>query len=334
MKRILTGIRPTGRLHIGHYFGMLRQIAELQSEFDTFVMIADMQALTDNFHQPQKVRQSVLEVAYDMVASGIDPQKSTLLIQSLIPEIAELTLYFGNLVSLSRLQQNPTVKSELAQKRALFGRSVTWGFLGYPISQAADITIFDADLVPVGDDQLPQLEQTREIVRKFNQIYGETLKEPEARVIETARVCGLDGNAKMGKSLGNALFLSDDAGTVERKIGRALTDPLKAYLGDPGRPEVCTVYSYHALFNQARLEMVAAQCRSGERGCVACKRELAVQTNAFLQPIRQRRAELEARPGEMREILLEGSRRARGVAQATLARVKERMHLNYLEGTA
>lgn len=331
-KTILTGIRPSGRLHIGHYFGMLQQTAELQKEFDTFVMIADVQALTDNFHRPQKVRESVLEVAYDSIASGIDPQKSTLFIQSLIPEIAELTVYFGNLVTISRLQQNPTVKTEVAQKRDLFGQSATWGFLGYPISQAADITIFDADLVPVGDDQLPQVEQTREIVRKFNQIYGQTLKEPQARVIERARIRGLDGNIKMSKSLNNALFLSDEAEMVAQKISNALTDPLKLRLRDAGRPEVCTVFEYHNLFNRASRETVAAECRTGTRGCVACKGELSAQANAFLEPVRQRRAELQANRKEVLELLLEGTRKARAVAKATLKRVKAMMYLDYSGG--
>jgi tryptophanyl-tRNA synthetase len=333
-RRILTGIRPTGPLHIGHYFGMLRQTAELQGEYDTFVMIADVQALTDNFHQPGKVRDSVLEVAFDAIASGIDPQRSTLFIQSLIPEIAELTVFYGNLVTVSRLQQNPTVKTEVAQKRQLFGASVTWGFLGYPISQAADITAFDADLVPVGEDQLPQIEQTREIVRKFNQTYGETLKEPQAKVLETTRVRGLDGAEKMGKSLGNALFLSDSPQTVGAKVRGALTDPQKPRLKDPGRPEVCTVFGYHRLFNPEGLETVATECRGGARGCVACKSELGAAVDAFLGPIRERRAELEAGRGEVLELLLTGTRRARAVAAQTLGRVKAALHLDYLGGAA
>jgi tryptophanyl-tRNA synthetase len=328
-KRILTGIRPTGRLHLGHYFGMLQQTAALQHEYDTFVMIADVQALTDNFHQPEKVRENVLEVAYDAMVSGIDPEHSTLFIQSLIPGIAELTVFFGNLVTISRLQQNPTVKNEVAQKRELFGQSVTWGFLGYPISQAADIAVFDADLVPVGDDQLPQIEQTREIVRKFNQIYGPTLKEPRARVIEAARIRGLDGNAKMSKSLGNAIFLSDEAEMVGNKIRTALTDPGKPRLHDPGRPEVCTVFEYHGLVSAGQLEVIAGECRSGTRGCVACKRELAESTNLFLAPMQERRRELEAQREKVVELVLEGTAKARAVAKATLERVKEQMHLDY-----
>jgi tryptophanyl-tRNA synthetase len=325
--RILTGIRPTGALHIGHYLGMLEQTVALQDDFEIFLMIADVQALTDHFHEPQRVRQSVLEVALGALSCGIDPAKTTLFIQSLIPEIAELTVFYGNLVTVARLGQNPTVKAEIAQKQALFGKSVTYGFLGYPLSQAADITAFDAALVPVGEDQLPMLEQTREIVRKFNRLYGETLVQPEARVVDAARVRGLDGGAKMGKSLGNAVWLTDSSATVSRKIMSAVTDPLKLRLHDVGRPEVCTVYAYHELFNAANVETVAAECRAGTRGCVGCKRELSAHLDAFLEPIRMRRSTLEA-AGTMR-VLLDGTQRARAVAYSTLARVKRAMMLDY-----
>jgi tryptophanyl-tRNA synthetase len=327
--RILTGVRPTGSLHVGHFFGMLEQTVALQSEFDVFLMIADVQALTDNFHQPQKVRENVLEVALGLFSSGIHPTQSTVFIQSLVPEIAELTVFYSNLVTVSRLQQNPTVKTEIAQKRALFGESVTYGFLGYPVSQAADITVFDAAIVPVGEDQLPMLEQTREIVRKFNRLYGETLLEPEARIVESARVRGLDGDSKMGKSLGNALYLNDSSDEVMQKVMSAVTDPLKLRLHDVGRPEVCTVFAYHELFNAAKLEMVAAECRGGTRGCVSCKRELALHANEFLEPIRAKRDGLE--PSKVMALLLEGTAKARMVARATLARVKRVMKLDYGE---
>jgi tryptophanyl-tRNA synthetase len=324
--RILTGIRPTGSLHVGHFFGMLEQTAKLQSEFDVFLMIADVQALTDHFHQPESVRENVLEIALGLFSGGIDPTQSTVFIQSLVPEIAELTVFYSNLVTVSRLQQNPTVK---AQKRGLFGESVTYGFLGYPVSQAADITAFNAAIVPVGEDQLPMLEQTREIVRKFNRLYGETLVEPEARVVDSARVRGLDGDSKMGKSLGNALYLNDSSDEVIRKVMSTVTDGLKLRLHDVGRPEVCTVYAYHELFNTAKLEMVAAECRAGTRGCVACKRELALHVNEFLEPIRMKRGGLE--PSKVMALLLEGTAKARGVARATLARVKRAMKLDYGE---
>ena len=328
MKRILTGIRPTGKLHIGHYFGMLEQTVSLQHESDTFLMIADVQALNDHFLQPKTVRSNVLEVAFDSLSSGVDPNKTTIFIQSLIPEIAELTVFYSNLVTISRLQQNPTVKTEIAQKQNLFGHSVTYGFLGYPISQAADITAFQANLVPVGEDQLPQVEQTREIVRKFNSIYGETLVVPEARVIKNARVRGLDGDAKMGKSLGNAVFLSDDANAVSSKVMNALTDATKIRLNDVGNPEVCTVFEYHKMFS-SHLETISSECRAGTRGCVACKRELISSVHYFLEPFRARRAELELRPNDVLEILFEGTKKARAVARETLVLVKERMHLDY-----
>jgi tryptophanyl-tRNA synthetase len=331
MKRILTGIRPTGKLHIGHYFGMLEQTVRLQDEFDTFVMIADVQALTDNFERPKLVRENVLEVALDAISSGIDPNKSTLFIQSLIPEIAELTVYYSNLVTISRLQQNPTVKTEIAQKRELFKHSVTYGFLGYPISQAADITAFQANVVPVGEDQIPQLEQTREIVRKFNSIYGEALVMPKARVMPNTRVKGLDGDAKMGKSLGNAIFLSDTVANVSSKVSSAITDPAKVGLHDVGNPDICTVFEYHQFFSD-NLEMIAAECRAGFRGCVACKRELAVNVNAKLEPIRERRATLET--NEILEILFEGTKKARNVARETLDLVKQHMHLDHFAKVA
>ncbi len=331
MKRILTGIRPTGKLHIGHYFGMLEQTVFLQHDFDTFFMIADVQALTDNFEQPLKVRTHVLEVALDVISSGIDPNKSTIFIQSLIPEIAELTVFYSNLVTISRLQQNPTVKTEIAQKRELFKHSVTYGFLGYPISQAADITAFQAHVVPVGEDQIPQLEQTREIVRKFNSIYGEALVLPEARVIPNMRVKGLDGDAKMGKSLGNAIFLSDTAESISSKVSSAITDPAKIRLRDVGNPNICTVFEYHNLFSE-NLELIASECRAGTRGCVACKRELAQSVNAKLEPIREKRATLE--PNDVLEILFEGTKKARNVASETLDVVKQHMHLDYFAKVA
>ncbi len=277
--RILTGDRPSGQLHIGHYFGSLTERALLQDTHDTFVLIADVQALTDNFEHPERVRRSVLEVALDNLAVSIDPEKATLVIQSLIPEIAELTVFYANLVSLARLRQNPTVKTEIQQKRDLFKHSVSYGFLGYPISQAADITAFAADLVPVGDDQLPQLEQTREIVRKFNAIYGPTLKEPQAKLGRFPRVKGLDGGGKMSKSLGNAIYLADSPETTAAKAARAVTDPAKVRLRDPGHPEVCTVFSYHQMFSPGALETIAQECRSGARGCVFCKRQLAANIN-------------------------------------------------------
>lgn len=226
-KRILTGDRPTGRLHIGHYFGSLKTRVEMQNsgEYDQYILIADVQALTDNFNNPDKVRKHVREVMIDYLSVGIDPEKTTIYIQSMIPETAELTVFYSNLVTIARLQRNPTVKTEIAQKKDLFGESVTYGFLGYPVSQAADITTFEGELIPVGEDQEPLIEQCREIVRKFNSIYGEVLIEPKSVLSKAARIKGLDGNDKMGKSLGNAIYLSDTPEEITRKVMGAVTDP-------------------------------------------------------------------------------------------------------------
>jgi tryptophanyl-tRNA synthetase len=330
--RILTGIRPTGALHLGHFFGMLEQTVLLQSDFDVFLMIADVQALTDHFHQPERVRAAVFEVVRDALVCGVDPVQSPIFIQSLIPEIAELTVFLSNLVSVARLESNPTVKAEIALKRDVFGDSVSFGFLGYPVSQAADITVFDAVCVPVGDDQLPMLELTRDVVRKFNRLYGETLFEPEARVVESARIMGLDGASKMGKSLGNAVFLSDSSDVVSSKVMGAVTDPLKIRLKDVGHPEGCTVFSYHQLFHtntSPNIAQIEFECRSGARGCVLCKKELASTVNAFLEPKRVARADYS--DAEILRILLEGTQKARVVARATLARVKQAMKLEYGE---
>ena len=229
-KRVLTGDRPTGKLHIGHYFGSLKTRVEMQDnpEYDPYILIADVQALTDNFNNPEKVRKNVREVAMDYLSVGIDPKKTTIYIQSMIPETAELTVFYSNLVTIARLERNPTVKTEIAQKRDIFGESVTYGFLGYPVSQAADITTFEGELVPVGEDQLPLIEQCREIVRKFNSIYGEgVLKEPKAVLSNSKRIKGLDGNEKMGKSLGNAIYLSDSEEEITKKSHECSNRPSK-----------------------------------------------------------------------------------------------------------
>ncbi|MGN1300070.1 MAG: tryptophan--tRNA ligase, partial [Clostridia bacterium] len=264
-KRILTGDRPTGRLHIGHYFGSLQKRVEMQNSglYDPYILIADVQALTDNFNNPDKVRKNVREVAMDYLSCGIDPEKSTIYIQSMIPEVAELTVFYSNLVTIARLERNPTVKTEIAQKRELFGESVTYGFLGYPVSQAADITCFNGELIPVGEDQLPLIEQCREIVRKFNSIYGDVLIEPEAVLSSAKRIKGLDGNEKMGKSLGNAIYLSDSEEEITRKVMSAVTDPKRIKKDDLGNPEVCMVAYYHNLFSsKEEYENVCKECRA------------------------------------------------------------------------
>ena len=328
-KTILTGDRPTGQLHIGHLFGSLLNRVKFHEEYETYIMIADVQALTDNFNNPQKVRDNVLEVAMDNLAVGIDPQKATIFIQSLIPEIAELTVFYSNLVTISKLQRNPTVKQEIEQKKELFKDSVTFGFLGYPVSQAADITAFDADLVPVGEDQLPMIEQTKDIVRKFNKIYGQTLKEPEALVGGFGRVKGLDGNSKMGKSLNNAIYLADSPEIIENKIRKALTDPDKIKLDDKGNPDVCTVFYYHQMFSGGNLKNIKNECQSGERGCIQCKRELSENIIRFLEPIQKKRKYYQDHPELVDEILKRGTEKAREKSRQVLQRVKKGMKLDY-----
>ena len=333
-KRILTGDRPTGKLHIGHYFGSLKKRVEMQEsgEYDMFILIADVQALTDNFNNPEKVRKNVREVAMDYLACGIDPKKTTIYIQSMIPETAELTVYYSNLVTIARLQRNPTVKTEIAQKKEIFGESVTYGFLGYPVSQAADITTFEGELVPVGEDQEPLIEQCREIVRKFNSIYGEVLKEPKIVLSEEKRIKGLDGNEKMGKSLGNAIYLSDSEEEITKKVMSAITDPNRIKKDDLGNPDICMVAYYHNLFsNKEEVENVCKECRAGARGCVQCKKQLAKNIIEYLRPIREKRAYYESHPEEVDKILEEGTKKAQKVAKETMKKVKEAMKLDYFE---
>ena len=331
-KRILTGDRPTGRLHIGHYFGSLKKRIELQEseEYEPYILIADVQALTDNFNNPEKVRKNVREVAIDYLSVGIDPKKTTIYIQSLIPEVAELTVFYSNLVTIARLERNPTVKTEIAQKREIFGESVTYGFLGYPVSQAADITAFEGKLIPVGEDQLPLIEQCREIVRKFNSIYGEVLTEPEAVLSSGKRIKGLDGNEKMGKSLGNAIYLSDSEEEITKKVMSAITDPNRIKKDDLGNPDICMVAYYHNLFtNKEEYKTVCEECKGGKRGCVACKKQLAQNIIDKLEPIREKRKYYEERPELVNQILIEGTNKAKQIAKETMEEVKEAMKLEY-----
>ena len=331
-KRILTGDRPTGRLHIGHYFGSLKKRVEMQNsgEYDMYILIADVQALTDNFNNPEKVRKNVRELAMDYLSCGIDPEKTTIYIQSMIPETAELTVYYSNLVTISRLQRNPTVKTEIAQKKEIFGESVTYGFLGYPVSQAADITTFEGELVPAGEDQEPLIEQCREIVRKFNSIYGDVLVEPKIVLSEGKRIKGLDGNEKMGKSLGNAIYLSDTEEEITRKVMSAVTDPKRIKKDDLGNPDICMVAYYHKLFSSnEEVNTVCEECRAGKRGCVACKKQLAKNIIKYLEPIREKRKYYEEHPEIVDEILKNGTEKARKTAKETMKKVKKAMRLDY-----
>lgn len=331
-KTILTGIRPTGNLHLGHYFGAVQNWLKLQNDYNFYLEIADVQALTDNFDNPEKVRKNVYELTIDLLSIGIDPNKASIFIQSKIPEIAELTVFYSNLVTMARLYRNPTVKTEIAQKKALFGNdgeSVTYGFVGYPVSQAADITALGGNLVPVGEDQLPLIEQCREIVRKFNSIYGVTLVEPEHLLSPTPRIKGLDGKEKMGKSLGNALYLNDTPEVVSQKIMNAVTDPKKIRKDDPADPEVCMVYYYHKLIENDNIDAVCSECKKGTRGCVACKRELINKIEEFLAPIREKRKYYEEHPEEVQKILDEGTKEASVRAKETMKNVKASMKINY-----
>ena len=333
MKTILTGLRPTGNLHLGHYFGAGVNYLSLQDKYDFYLEIADVQALTDNFSNPEKVRRNVKEITTDLLAIGLDPKKINFFIQSRIPEIAELTVFYSNLVTVARLHRNPTVKSEIAQKKELFGNegeSITYGFLGYPVSQAADITCFDGECIPAGEDQMPLVEQCREIVRKFNSIYGVTLKEPEIILSENKRIKGLDGNDKMGKSLGNAIYLVDDEETIKTKIMNAVTDTNKIKKDDPADPEKCMVYYYHKLVSDDdTVKTVCNECKKGARGCVDCKRELIESMNNFLAPIKERRKIYEENPELVDKILEEGTKKARLKAQEQIKKVKKAMMLDY-----
>ena len=345
-KIILTGDRPTGRLHVGHYVGSLKRRVELQNsgEYDRiFIMIADAQALTDNFENPEKVRKNIIEVALDYLSVGLDPKVSTLFIQSMVPELTELTFYYMNLVTLSRLQRNPTVKSEIQLRN--FEASIPVGFLCYPISQAADITAFKATTVPVGDDQLPMIEQTREIVRKFNTIYAETLVEPEALLPENEacmRLPGTDGKAKMSKSLGNCIYLADDPKEVQKKIMGMYTDPLHVRVEDPGHVEGNSVFTYLDAFcrqehferylpEYTNLDELKAHYMRGGLGDVKIKKFLNKIIQEELEPIRARRKEYEKDIAAVYDILKAGSEAAREVAAQTLSEVKRAMKINYFE---
>lgn len=349
-KIILTGDRPTGKLHIGHYVGSLRRRVELQNSGlynKIFVFEADAQALTDNIDNPEKVRQNVIEVALDYLAAGLDPTKTTLFIQSQIPELCELSFYFMDMVSVSRLQRNPTVKTEI-QMRGFNGESIPVGFFTYPISQAADIAMFKATTVPAGDDQEPMLEQCREIVRRFNNIYGDTLVEPNILLPENAaclRLPGTDGKAKMSKSLGNCIYLSDSADEVNKKVKTMYTDPLHLQVNDPGHLEGNTVFTYLDAFatdeqvaryttDYATLQEMKDHYTRGGLGDMKCKKLLMAVLQEVLEPIRQRRAEYEKDIPSVYEILRKGCEVARAAACETMDEVRRAMKINYFDDRA
>jgi tryptophanyl-tRNA synthetase len=332
IKRILTGDRPTGPLHLGHYVGSLQNRVKLQHEYDTYVLIADVQALTDNFEHPEMLEANIIEVALDYLAVGIDPEKTKIVVQSMVPELAELTIYFMNLVTVATLERNPTVKEEIKQRN--FVKGVPVGFWSYPISQAADITIFKADLVPVGEDQLPMIEQAREIARRFNRLYGKVLIEPRAMLGAMARLPGTDGGAKMSKSLGNCIYLGDSAEAVRKRVMSMYTDPKRIHPTDPGTVEGNPVFTYHDLFNPDKVAVddLKERYRKGTVGDVEVKQKLYDALEAFLRPIRERRGEFAAKPARVREIIMEGTRKGRVVAQSTMDEVRAAMKLDYKLG--
>ena len=346
-KVILTGDRPTGKLHLGHYVGSLRRRVQLQEQGDydkMFVFMADVQALTDNADNPEKIRQSIVNVALDYLAAGLDPEKCTLFIQSQIPELAELTTYLMNLVSVSRVQRNPTVKTEV-KMRGFEGESIPLGFFCYPVSQAADITLFKATTVPAGEDQEPMLEVTRELVRRFNQIYAPVLVEPNIMLPENAtarRLPGTDGKEKMSKSLGNCIYLSDDADTVWQKVRSMYTDPTHINLNDPGHVEGNAVFTYLDVFSRPEhfaqywpeyqnLDELKDHYQRGGLGDMKCKKFLNQILNEFLEPMRQRRHEFEQDIPEIYNILRRGTEKARETAAQTMSEVRQAMQINYFD---
>jgi tryptophanyl-tRNA synthetase len=329
-KVILTGDRPTGPLHLGHYVGSLQSRVTLQHTYKQYVMLADMQAMTDNYDNPAKVHDNVFEVALDYLAVGIDPKLTTIFIQSMIPQIAELTIYYLNLVSVNRLRRNPTVKTEIKQKG--FGENVPAGFLIYPVHQAADITVVKGELVPVGHDQLPMIEQTNEIVRSFNRLYKtDILVEAEAFISVVPRLPGIDGKAKMSKSLGNAIFLSDSADVVAKKVMSMYTDPEHVHVEDPGKIEGNTVFAYLDIFAPDKQEVARMKehYQRGGLGDVKVKRYLADVLNAFLDPIRARRHEYAQDHDYVKKMLLNGTQETLAIAEHTMQQVRQATGIKY-----
>jgi tryptophanyl-tRNA synthetase len=322
-KRILSGMRPTGKLHIGHYVGALENWIKLQNEYDSFHLIADYHVLTTDL-STENIYDNTIEMLIDWLACGLDPEKTPMFRQSAIKEHTELFLIFSMLISKARLERNPTLKEQV---RDLNIENIIYGHLGYPVLQAADILLYKGNAVPVGDDQVPHVEITREIARKFNNQYGKVFPEPEPLLTTFARLPGLDGNAKMSKSLGNTILLSDEPDTVLQKLRKAVTDPQKIRKNDPGRPEICLVFTYHKKFNPADVPQIENDCRSGVLGCVNCKLNCASKINEFLAPIIEKRKNLENNIDNVKEILAEGEIKAKLIAKQTMYEVHQKMKL-------
>lgn len=324
--RLLSGDRTTGKLHLGHLAGSLQNRVQLQDEYDTWLLLADVQALTTHYDRPQGLAESVRQIAIDYLAAGIDPEKTTLFVQSQIPEIAELTILFSMFVTVSSLRHNPTIKAE-AKERGY--KDLYYGFLGYPVSQAADIAFCKAQLVPVGEDNVPHVEQARKIVRRFNALYGPVLVEPQVKVGDTPRLSGLDGAGKMSKSRGNAICLDATTAEIHTSLGQARTDPLRLTRFDPGHPDTCTVFSYHEAFRAEEANAIREECQTGRLGCQSCKGLIADGIDHILAPMRDRRREALKHPDRIDEILQAGTSHARAVAAHTMEEVRDVMHMNY-----
>lgn len=322
-KRILSGMRPTGKLHLGHYVGALENWVKLQNEYESYHLIADYHVLTTNL-DTSEIYDNSIEMLIDWLASGLDPVKSPMFRQSQIKQHAELHLIFSMLITVNRLERNPTLKDQI---RDLNIENVIYGHLGYPVLQTADILLYKGNAVPVGEDQVPHVEISREIARRFNNQYGEVFPEPEALLTKFSRLSGLDGNSKMSKSLGNTILLSDEPEIVKSKLKKALTDPNKIRKGDPGNPDICLVFSYHKKFNPEDVKEIDTGCRSGQLGCVDCKMKCAAKISEFLEPIIEKRKYYESRIDEVKDILQDGESRGRSVAEATMSEVHKHMKL-------
>jgi tryptophanyl-tRNA synthetase len=324
-QRILTGDRPTGPLHLGHYVGSLQNRVKLQKEYECFFIISDYEFLTDHLSRTSELDKNIESIVLDYLSVGIDPKKSFVFLESKIPQIAELTLLFSMLVTLPRVQRNPTIKEEIKSRGI---SKASYGFIGWPIAQAADILCVRANLVPVGEDQLSHIEQTREIARDFNRLFGRVFPIPEALVSEVSRLPGLDGK-KMSKSLGNAIYLSDSNKEVEAKINRAVTDPKRIHASDKGHPYICNIFKYYQAFAKNEVKGIQEKCQKGEIGCAACKKQAAKMINDFLDPIRKKRNYYSQKKGIVKEVLDAGNKRTEKEAAETLALVKQKMRLDY-----